>query len=48
MKIQDVMQRNKKELIDEKLLPTDLVFRYLDNQLIKNQIEQDYMSIQKK
>ena len=48
VQIQDYLKNLDKELIDEKLLPTDLIFKFLDNQQVIKQIEKDYMSIIKK
>lgn len=46
--IQDYLKTINKELIDEKMLPTNLVFKFLDNQNLLKQIEKDYAQITQK
>lgn len=39
---------NDKELFDERLLPTDLVMKYLNNPNLQSQIDKDYMAMKKR
>lgn len=45
IEIQDFLKSIDKELIDERMLPTNLVFKFLDNQNLLKQIEKDYMQL---
>lgn len=47
-RIREYLDKQGKKLDTESFLPTDLVFKFADNQMLLKQIEKDYAEMQKR